>query len=73
MGALGEAKAREVNLERKSRGKPRRKIFDQTDTLLAASAAVLVANVVGFLSSEAYQQCQEGDSNAWAAQVFHII
>ena len=46
---------------------------DQTDTLPAASAAELVPNVLGFLSFGAYQQCREGDPDAWANQVLHII
>ena len=53
--------------------KPRRRICDQTDTPPAASAAELVPNVLGFLSFGAYQQCQEGDPDAWATQVLHII
>ena len=53
--------------------KPRRRICDQTDTLLAASAVDLVPNVLGFLSFEAYQQCREGDPDAWATQVLYII
>ena len=48
--------------------------MDQTDTLLAASAAELVLNVLGFLSSGTYQQqYQEGYPDAWATQVLHII
>ena len=42
-------------------------------TLPAASAAELVPNVMGFLSFGAYQQCREGDPDAWATQVLHII
>ena len=53
--------------------KPHRRICDQTDTLLAASAAELVPNVLGFLSFGAYQQRREGDPDAWASQVLHII
>ena len=53
--------------------KPRRRICDQSDTLLAASAAELVPNVLGFLFFGAYQQCREGDPDAWATQVLHII
>ena len=64
MGALGEAKAREVNTERKSGVKPLRWICGQIDTLPVASAAELVPNVLGFLSFGAYQQCQEGDPDA---------
>ena len=73
MGALGEAMAWEVNPERKSRVKPLRQIYNQTDTLPAASASELVPNVLGFLSFGAYQQCREGDPKAWATQVLHII
>ena len=53
--------------------KPRRRICDQTDTPPAASAAELVPNVLGFLSFGAYQQRREGDPDAWATQVLHII
>ena len=53
--------------------KPRRRTCDQTDTLPAASAAELVPNVLGFLSFGAYQQRREGDPDAWATQVLHII
>ena len=53
--------------------KPRRRICDQTDTLPAASAAELVPNVLGFLSFGAYQQRREGDPDAWATHVLHII
>ena len=53
--------------------KPHKRICDQTDTLLAASAVVLVPNVLGFLSFGAYQQHREGDLDAWATQVLHII
>ena len=53
--------------------KPRRRICDQTDTPPAASAAELVPNVLGFLSFGAYQQCREGDPDARATQVLHII
>ena len=53
--------------------KPRRRICDQTDTLPADSAAELVPNVLGFLSFGAYQQRREGDPDAWATQVLHII
>ena len=45
---------------------------DQTDTL-EASAAELVPNVLGFLSFGTYLQCQEGNPDAWATQVLHII
>ena len=70
MGALGKAKARGVNPEGKSGVKPLRQICDQTDT---PPAAELVPNVLGFLSFGAYQQCREGDPDAWATQVLHII
>ena len=73
MGALGEAQARGVNPDRKSRVKPLRRICDQTDTLPAASAAELVPNVLVFLSFGAYQQRREGHPDAWATQVLHII
>ena len=73
MGALGEAKHRGVKPDRKSGVKPHRRICDQTGTLPAASAAELVPNVLGFLSFGAYQQHQEGDPDAWATQVLHII
>ena len=53
--------------------KPRRWICDQTDTLPAASAVELVPNVLGFLSFGAYQRRREGDPDAWATQVLHII
>ena len=53
--------------------KPHRRICDQTDTRPAASAAELVPNVLGFLSFGAYQQRREGDPDAWATQVLHII
>ena len=33
----------------------------------------LVPNVLGFLSFGAYQQRREGDPDAWATQVLHII
>ena len=33
----------------------------------------LVPNVLGFLSFGAYQQHREGDPDAWATQVLHII
>ena len=69
---MEEAKARKVNPARKSIVKPLRQICDQTDTLLAASAAELVPNVLGFLSFGAYQQCREGDPDAWATQVLHV-
>ena len=43
-------------------------------TLLpAASASELVPDVLGFLSFGAYQQRREGDPDAWATQVLHII
>ena len=67
-GCLGR-----VNPERKSGVTPRRRICDQTDTPPAASAEELVPNVLGFLSFGAYQLCREGDSDAWATQVLHII
>ena len=73
MVALGEAKARGVNPERKFEVKPLRQICDQTDTLPAASAAKLAPNVLGFLSFGAYQQRREGDADAWATQVLDII
>ena len=50
-----------------------RRIRDQTDAIPAASAAELVPTVLGFLSFGAYQQCREGDPDAWASQVLHII
>ena len=53
--------------------KPRRWICDQTDTFPAASAVELVPNVLGVLSFGAYQQRREGDPDAWATQVLHII
>ena len=43
---MGEAKARGINPERKSRVKPLRWICDKTDTLLAASAAELVIIII---------------------------
>ena len=42
-------------------------------TLLAASAAELVLNVLGYLSFGAYQQHREEHPDAWATQVLHII
>ena len=42
-------------------------------TLLAASAPQMVLNELGFLSFGAYQQCREGNPDAWATQVLHII
>ena len=39
----------------------------------AASVADPVSNVLGFLSFGAYQQRREGDPDAWATQVLHII
>ena len=70
MGALGDAKARGVNYVRKSGVMPLRRICDKIDKLPAVSAAEMV---LGFLSFGAYQQCQEGDPDAWATQVLHII
>ena len=73
MDALGEAKVRGVNPERKFGVKPLRRICDQSDTHPAASAAVLVPNILGFLFFGAYQQRREGDPDAWETQVLHII
>ena len=53
--------------------KPSSRFCDQTDTLPAASAAELVPNVLYFLSFGTYQQRREGDPDAWATQVLHII
>ena len=53
--------------------KPLRRICGQIDTLLAASVAELVPNVMGFLFFEAYQQRREWDPDEWATQVLHII
>ena len=69
----GLERLRDSILKEKTGVKPRRRICDQTDTLPAASAAELVPNVLGFLSFGAYQQCREGDPDAWATQVLHII
>ena len=33
----------------------------------------LVPNVLGFLSFGTYQQRREGDPDAWASQVLHIL
>ena len=62
-----------ITLKEKTGMKARRRICDQTDTPPAASAAELVPNVLGFLSFGAYQQLQEGDPDACATQVLHII
>ena len=53
--------------------KPRRRIYGQTDTLPAISAVEFVPNVLGFLSFGAHQQRREGNPDAWATQVLHII
>ena len=55
-GHLVDRKYKGVNPEKKSGVQPRRWICDQTDTPLAASAAELVPNVLGFHSFGAYQQ-----------------
>ena len=64
---------RESIPKEKTGKKLRRRICEQTDTPPAASAAELVPNVLGFLSFGAYQQRREGDPDAWATQVLHII
>ena len=60
----GYERLRESTPTEKIGVEPCRWICDQTDTLLAASAAELVPNVLGFLSFGAYQLCREGDPDA---------
>lgn len=73
VSALIQAKAKEVNPERKSRVMSLRRICDQTDTFPPASAAEMLPKALGFFSFKVYRQCRERDPDAWSTQVPHII
>ena len=64
---------RESTPKEKTGVESRRRSYCKLSIFLATSAAELVPNVLGFLFFGAYQQLRDGDPDAWATQVFHII